>query len=131
VAAKRKPAAKSQGFDDIVDQVMQRLGAGMPPKPKSGTQAMADYVGRKSVEAVGKVNRAPLDAAKWWYGSNPKQIAENSVYSVLPIGRAAKGAIKGGRALMRNPKVVNELIEKTKVTPKGKKKVVKPAKGKK
>ena len=128
MAAKRKPAAKQKGIEDIVGQVMQRLGAGMP-RPKSGTQAMADYVGRKSVEAVGKV---PVKTAKWWYGDSPADVAINSALSALPIARGAKGAIKGGRALLRsNPKGVNELIEKTKVTPKGKKKVVKPAKGKK
>lgn len=113
MAAKRK-AAKPKGLEDIIDRVLREFD--VKPTVRSGNQQRANQVGKAAVKAVGK---APVDAAKWWYGSNPKDIAINSALSAMPIGKGLKATVKGAKKIIPTASVILS-PPKAKVKPKSK-----------
>lgn len=114
MAAKRK-AAKPKGLEDIIDRVLREFD--VKPTVRSGNQQRANQVGRGAVKATGK---APVDAAKWWYGSNPKEFAFNTAMGALPIGKGIKTAVKGAKKIIPTAAVVLS-PPKAKAKPKPKK----------
>jgi hypothetical protein len=66
---------------------------------------------RSSDEAAGKIK----EAAKWWWGDNPKDIATQAVQDYLLFGAARKGLklVKKGGELAWNSKAVKDLINKS------------------
>ena len=62
---------------------------------------------RSSDEAAGKIK----EAAKWWWGDNPKDIATQAVQDYLLFGAARKGYKLGKKGL--ESKVVQDLIKKS------------------
>lgn len=117
MAAKRK-AAKPKDLGDIIDRVLREFD--VKPTVRSGNQQRANQVGRGAIKATGK---APIDVAKWWYGSNPKEIAFNAALSAIPMGKVGKGVkatVKNARKIVPAAAVVLS-PPKAKVKPKPKK----------
>lgn len=114
MAAKRK-ASKPKDLGDIIDRVLREFD--VKPTVRSGNQQRANEVGRGAVKAVGK---AQIDAAKWWYGSSPKDVAINSAISAIPVGKGIKAAVKGAKKIIPTAAVVLS-PPKAKAKPKPKK----------
>lgn len=129
VAAKRKPAAKPQGLDDIIRESIKSVTK-QPVRVKTRTGSKVIYkqsseAATKSVkgaEALGKtfnkVSSPAITAAKWWYGENPKDIAINTALSAIPVGKGVK-AIKNSRNALR---MINSGLSSIQEKPKSKKK---------
>lgn len=100
MAAKRK-AAKPKDLGDIIDRVLREFD--VKPTVRSGNQQRANQVGRGAVKAVGK---APIEAAKFWYGSNPKDIAINAALSFTPVSKPVRSTVK---ALKKAPKMLSAI----------------------
>jgi hypothetical protein len=114
MAAKRK-AAKPKDLGDIIDRVLREFD--VKPTVRSNNQQRANVAGRSAVKTVAKV---PMDAAKWWYGSSPKDVAINSAIGAMPIGKGIKAAVKGAKKVIPTAAVVLS-PPKAKVKPKPKK----------
>lgn len=117
MAAKRK-ANKPKDLGDIIDRVLREFD--VKPTVRSGNQQRANVAGRGAVKAAGK---PAMDAAKWWYGSNPKELGFNAALSAIPmskVGKGVKATVKTARKIIPAAAVVLS-PPKAKAKPKPKK----------